>query len=135
MMRMLLYPDVVRAKVLFYTKSFLSNSYTVLNIRSSRPTPFILTLRILSSIFFSFPLVLRWLPAGSRSPHTRSSFSSRTFTIFLRPAGRLLSSRCLVDFPPDRLFYLADPLFLLLPAILLRPGASGSPSLTPSSPR
>jgi len=98
------------------------------------PTPFIPALRIFGSIFFFFPLVLRLPIAGSLVLYTRSSFSSRTFTIFLRPSRRLSSSRCLVDFPPDRLFYLADPLFLLLPAILLRPDASGSSSLTPSPP-
>lgn len=108
-------------------------------VLQSSPTP---TPRIVNSIFlfliFSLPSVLL-LRTSHSSRHAPFSLSLRTFTIFLhRPPILLFSIFRLSDDVRRRLsfrslfFHLAVPLFLLLPAVPLRPGALG---LTPSSPR
>lgn len=53
---------------------------------------------------------------------TSSSVSVGRFLLFAA-TSRSAARSTLVDFPPDRLFYLAVPLFLLLPAVPLRPAS------------
>lgn len=114
------------------------------NIRRSHSKPSALTPESPVAFFspcpsvFPLPTALRcYLPVFDVSSRAPCSSSARTFTIFfyisrLFPPRSIACPSMIIDLPPDRLFYLAFPLFLLLLCLLV---LLTSRPLTPSPPR